>query len=204
MKQNKGFTLIELLVVIAIIAILAAILFPVFAKAREKARQSSCASNLKQIGLSIAQYKQDYDETHPLNWPSSGPGGTRAYPNCGIATGFFWIDALAPYTKNDQIWICPSGESSNCLVTPLYHRSYNANSEMTGAKDANIPVPSATYMAADGAGNNQIPAYWANAGHIAYRHSERYNVVFFDGHVTSSKRNFPVGTTDTMWSLAED
>ena len=65
MKRNKGFTLIELLVVIAIIAILAAILFPVFAKAREKARQASCASNEKQLGLAIIQYVQDYDETFP-------------------------------------------------------------------------------------------------------------------------------------------
>jgi prepilin-type N-terminal cleavage/methylation domain-containing protein len=74
-KSNKGFTLIELLVVIAIIAILAAILFPVFAQAREKARQTSCLSNCKQIGLSLQMYAQDYDETLPNagpNWPGNG------------------------------------------------------------------------------------------------------------------------------------
>jgi prepilin-type N-terminal cleavage/methylation domain-containing protein/prepilin-type processing-associated H-X9-DG protein len=90
--MRKGFTLIELLVVIAIIAILAAILFPVFAKAREKARQSSCASNLKQIGLGFMQYAQDYDEKlFGARLPREG-----------------WTGAISPYIKNTQIFGCPS------------------------------------------------------------------------------------------------
>ena len=91
--SRRGFTLIELLVVIAIIAILAAILFPVFAKAREKARQTSCLSNFKQLDLAILQYAQDYDETTPARW---------------FAGGGHWFEVTQPYVKNRQLEICPS------------------------------------------------------------------------------------------------
>ena len=98
--KRKGFTLIELLVVIAIIAILAAILFPVFARARDRARQTSCTSNLRQIGTAVMMYAQDYDEKYPRfdirPWGSSA----RLY-------GAY--DQLGPYTMNEQIFICPSG-----------------------------------------------------------------------------------------------
>ncbi len=97
--RRRGFTLIELLVVIAIIAILAAILFPVFARAREKARQSSCLSNVKQIGLGWLMYVQDYDETCPSVYFQSTPTT-------------YWWDCLTPYLKNDQILLCPSQTSS--------------------------------------------------------------------------------------------
>src|SRR5437763_15204405 len=95
-RQSVGFTLIELLVVIAIIAILAAILFPVFAQAREKARQASCGSNTRQIGLGILMYVQDYDEHFPF-------GGWR--PN-DIGTDE-WQNSTAPYIKNKGIFRCP-------------------------------------------------------------------------------------------------
>jgi prepilin-type N-terminal cleavage/methylation domain-containing protein/prepilin-type processing-associated H-X9-DG protein len=95
--MRRGFTLIELLVVIAIIAILAAILFPVFAKAREKARQSSCMSNLKQIGLAMLSYQQDYDER------TAG----RTYGD------WCWTDLVQPYIKNTQIMVCPSNRFRN-------------------------------------------------------------------------------------------
>ena len=95
--KKSAFTLIELLVVIAIIAILAAILFPVFARARENARRSSCQSNLKQIGLGVMQYVQDYDEKYPLN---NTPGYTGGFAQ--------WEYRLQPYVKSTQIFRCPS------------------------------------------------------------------------------------------------
>jgi len=104
MKRAKylfGFTLIELLVVIAIIAILAAILFPVFSRAREAARRSSCGSNLRQVQLAIGQYTQDYDERHPHTWFGYSSGGTNYVL-------YRWQDAIAPYMKNLQLFDCPS------------------------------------------------------------------------------------------------
>lgn len=97
--RSTGFTLIELLVVIAIIALLAAILFPVFARARENARKSSCANNLKQIGLGIAQYTQDYDETYPF----------RVNPASTVS----WRTYIFPYVKSVQIFTCPSNKNKN-------------------------------------------------------------------------------------------
>jgi len=104
MQKKQGFTLIELLVVIAIIAILAAILFPVFAKAREKARQASCLSNQKQIGLAFAQYTQDYDEKYSARDMQTDPNHSMS---------FRW--ALQPYIKNTQVWVCPSNPNDVIL-----------------------------------------------------------------------------------------
>ncbi|MBC8141366.1 MAG: DUF1559 domain-containing protein [Armatimonadetes bacterium] len=102
--RNSGFTLIELLVVIAIIAILAAILFPVFASAREKARQTSCLSNLKQMGIAQMQYSQDYDEVILPAWIAGGPSwGGDGWP--GQAR---WTDLVFPYVKSLQVYNCPS------------------------------------------------------------------------------------------------
>jgi prepilin-type N-terminal cleavage/methylation domain-containing protein/prepilin-type processing-associated H-X9-DG protein len=108
--QGRGFTLIELLVVISIIALLAAILFPVFARARENARRTSCASNLKQIGLASAQYVQDYDgiyapayQSYNNSAASLGDGSAQGLDN--VAS---YYDLLLPYVKSDQIFMCPS------------------------------------------------------------------------------------------------
>ncbi len=125
-QSRKGFTLIELLVVIAIIAILAAILFPVFAKAREKARQTSCLNNLKQIALASIQYTQDYDEYfYPHRWkngqnPDSFNAGT---PGNGIVNGdanvrTFWPQLIMPYIKANGVFVCPSNPNGWTIFDP--------------------------------------------------------------------------------------
>ncbi len=123
-STRKGFTLIELLIVIAIIAILAAILFPVFARARENARRASCQSNLKQIGLAIAQYSQDYDEKQPL---------IKGY-DLSWNTTESWDMAISPYagvkvtsSSSPQIFQCPS-DSVNRVTANAQRRSYGINS----------------------------------------------------------------------------
>ena len=103
-QARTAFTLIELLVVIAIIAILAAILFPVFARARENARRSSCQSNLKQIGLGMIQYTQDYDEFYPVAFHRTS--GTNNYQSNANETGWAWD--VQPYIKSVQVFHCPS------------------------------------------------------------------------------------------------
>jgi len=131
-RRREGFTLIELLVVIAIIAILAAILFPVFAQAREKARAASCLSNNKQIALAFSMYKQDYDETYP---PAVDP-----------VTNLWWENAVSPYIKGGNvggILTCPSGASR------AY--AYSMNWSMSGASDATASRPSDTILTADAA-----------------------------------------------------
>jgi len=124
--SRRGFTLIELLVVIAIIAILAAILFPVFAQAREKARQTTCLSNIKQIGLGVMMYTQDYDETFPRLAVVPPPAPRQSWAD------YTWQDAVGPYIKNGTItvnwastdnspvtltaggiWLCPSQPDAN-------------------------------------------------------------------------------------------
>jgi prepilin-type N-terminal cleavage/methylation domain-containing protein/prepilin-type processing-associated H-X9-DG protein len=111
-RSYKGFTLIELLVVIAIIAILAAILFPVFAKVREKARQTSCASNEKQIGLAVIQYAEDYDETYPIN-------SSVYFDSNGWAVGIY------PYVKSAGMFKCPDDPTT--ATAPFVPISYAIN-----------------------------------------------------------------------------
>lgn len=113
--ETSGFTLIELLVVIAIIAVLAAILFPVFAQAREKARQTACASNMRQMGLAVLMYTQDYDERLPL---------AATVTDAGFLN---WHDLADPYVRNKQIWICPSSNEPirDIYGKPVCHYGFN-------------------------------------------------------------------------------
>jgi len=202
--KRYGFTLIELLVVIAIIAILAAILFPVFAKAREKARQSSCSSNLKQIGLGFLQYAQDYDEKL---------FGARV-PREG------WTGAIMPYIKNSQIFGCPSWtgnlasitRGSGCggcgpWVSVLWggytYANQNSNITTSGAsmclsQSASISLgtydsPATTQLAYDGTCPHGTPSSTARPQPVANfhvhfnRHNEGANFVFLDGHAKWNK-----------------
>jgi prepilin-type N-terminal cleavage/methylation domain-containing protein/prepilin-type processing-associated H-X9-DG protein len=134
MKNNarQAFTLIELLVVIAIIAILASILFPVFGRARENGRRASCQSNLKQIGLGLMQYSQDYDEILIADWysPATSPGATN--PASSANPAYKWMDAAYPYIKSEQIFMCPSatGERADPYV---YYGRLTANTGLYGS-----------------------------------------------------------------------
>jgi prepilin-type N-terminal cleavage/methylation domain-containing protein len=160
--QQRGFTLIELLVVIAIIAILAAILFPVFARAREAARKTSCISNVKQLGLAMHMYVQDYDNTYPPRMPLPVPGA--AYP-CKPCRTIDWRPYPMPYLKNSGVFQCPSdfGVPSVFVADPTlggkvgrdtslggYGSSYCLNTVVTRiGNEAGIPQPADTYMGAE-------------------------------------------------------
>jgi prepilin-type N-terminal cleavage/methylation domain-containing protein/prepilin-type processing-associated H-X9-DG protein len=175
--MRKGFTLIELLVVIAIIAILAAILFPVFAKAREKARQASCLSNTKQIGLAVMQYAQDYDECLP-----------RAYNSLGTVN-MSWAQMIAPYCKNTQMFNCPSAPA-NLMWDGTWNGEnisygYNVFFDSATKSLGNIPSPSETVLMGDGLNFRLVPqphTVYLNQRQVQYRHNEMANIGFCDGH----------------------
>jgi prepilin-type N-terminal cleavage/methylation domain-containing protein len=175
MKNRRGFTLIELLVVIAIIAILAAILFPVFAQAREKARQTSCLSNLKQIGLAFKMYVQDYDERWPQCDPitccSNGQNGS-----IGQDFGYNgWVsNALRSYTKNQAIYMCPdvqngafydpysNGGTATTNGSESFSYAFNYKSDY-GAKEAAFQN-TATALVMSDSGTNWWDCPYENTG----------------------------------------
>ncbi|BCM94441.1 hypothetical protein IAD21_06348 [Abditibacteriota bacterium] len=162
-KNRFAFTLIELLVVIAIIAILAAILFPVFARARENARRASCSSNLKQIGLGWLQYAQDYDEKVA---PATINGCTAA--------AFSWPVLLYPYIKSTQLYVCPSKSDSTLGYTYNITASRSDPLACSGPRiTGSYPLPAQTPIFIDGEGinypngsatENQAPMFFVNKG----------------------------------------
>lgn len=184
--KRTGFTLIELLVVIAIIFILASILFPVFARARENARRSSCSSNLKQVGLGIMQYTQDYDEKFPLYYRGDGVG---------------WGDSVQAYLKSNQLFKCPSSSDANAESDYAYNLGlgYLAATPAAPISLAQLTQPSLTVMVMDmlpgfkrnwsaGDGYDVCPVSTCTAGLAkladgANRHLDGGNWVFTDGHV---------------------
>ena len=141
--MRRGFTLIELLVVIAIIAILAAILFPVFAKAREKARQSSCLSNVKQLSLAYLQYAQDYDERLPESyWTTGIPASARLWGTSYM----LGTELVYPYVKNIQVYVCPSSNGISCCYGPT-------SSDWHGYALGSVVSPARAIMLVEGTAN---------------------------------------------------
>ncbi|MFO7946917.1 MAG: DUF1559 domain-containing protein [Armatimonadota bacterium] len=191
--QRRGFTLIELLVVIAIIAILAAILFPVFARAREKARQSSCLSNLKQIGLGHLMYAQDFDERFLRGrYPGTCIYGHNHTASDGITEYMAWHNHLQPYVKNAQIFVCPSASPDHCTsgsgrayIENAYGYNYDG---LMGTAIARIETPAETMMFQDMASSFVISSTntrsncLSGMGNGLERHNGGANVVFCDGH----------------------
>ena len=223
MKKHKfqAFTLIELLVVIAIIAILAAILFPVFARARENARRSSCQSNLKQIGLGVMQYTQDYDEKYPSRYTDKEANS--------------WRRVSFPYVKSTQVYSCPSNinngnysrDSTDAalidaglpLTSPRFPVSYAmsgadsiANYGTTiGRRDSATNTPAGVSLSAVASASTTVMAgeqdYYDFSELIPYNgfrgHLGTSNFLFADGHVKALK---PIATIQgtNMWSIEDE
>ena len=220
-SKKRGFTLIELLVVIAIIAILAAILFPVFARAREQARKTSCLSNMKQIGTSMMMYIQDYDEAYPdssvvANDYKGTPEQTRAEGMEAYKNGYRgadhiqlwahrryltaptptnppvlsgWVKVFNPYTKNDQIFMCPSDRKVERWIPAPIASSYYMRHAVDGyAFSVRKPLAMAN-IAYPAQGAIVVEEGWHDGGHTPWMWTtanegatKQTNAVFFDGH----------------------
>jgi prepilin-type N-terminal cleavage/methylation domain-containing protein/prepilin-type processing-associated H-X9-DG protein len=217
-RKQPGFTLIELLVVIAIIAILAAILFPVFARARENARKSTCQSNLKQMGSAFMMYYQDFDEEYPLyRFDAPGKYSSKWY---------YWPEVVDPYMKNKNVIHCPSSPNKPGTGSAEFNTAYGYNyhigqptassshssTERTAARERPAdtliacdstcyivwcPVASPNYYygpGVEGTGSS-LPSENARYQGVADWHSEGTNILYCDGHVKWLKINKNVDRT---------
>ncbi len=144
-RSSSGFTLIELLVVIAIISILASMLFPAFSRAREQARKIVCTSNLRQIGLGIAQYTQDWDEKYPAGYPFFAPQSIST-PSLSL------VQVIDPYVKSTQVWSCPSWQGKYTGAVPNAVGNYafvtSPTNNIIGIPGSPLPALNASSLAA--------------------------------------------------------
>lgn len=211
-SKKTGFTLIELLVVIAIIAILAAILFPVFARARENARKSACLSNLKQLGLGFQQYLQDNDGRFPgaaqlQKWANPGhwvstdsPNGTglATIPTDGSAPVLTGVTAnvekgaIYPYVRNTQVYVCPSNEAGK-----KKRLSYTMNCAIAGALDGVLTEAASVILLDDESENNDGYFYAVHdpgsTDQMTKIHNGGGNLLYADGHAKfASFASFPL------------
>lgn len=222
-SRHSAFTLIELLVVIAIISLLAAILFPVFGRARENARRASCQSNMKQMGLGITQYVQDYDDRYPA-WarPTDGTTGNSS---------IYWMSQIMPYVKNTQLFKCPSNSKQTTAndkngIPNYYAANYYSDYANYGAVrtiyngigvfcDTDAPGINAAQIGSTAntiavcelrTGDTFLPPSGYDTNNTDFRlfsgHMSTGNFLFADGHVKSLKpsQTVPPASPVNMWT----
>jgi prepilin-type N-terminal cleavage/methylation domain-containing protein/prepilin-type processing-associated H-X9-DG protein len=215
LRKRHAFTLIELLVVIAIIAILAAILFPVFAQAREKARSATCLSNFKQIGTGVLMYVQDWDDCYPNNRLFQFPGGAE-----GVGKLVTWKTATAPYVKNLDVYKCPSNRNNNkpdetkgddaygLPVFPISY-AYNGSALWSAATTktiiplASVPEPARYLMLIESNAAYSDYGIWGfadagpgPAGSFFVHSNKQMQALYFDGHAKTTRFSQTLGTSD--------
>jgi prepilin-type N-terminal cleavage/methylation domain-containing protein/prepilin-type processing-associated H-X9-DG protein len=220
LKKRNAFTLIELLVVIAIIAILAAILFPVFALAREKARSATCLSNFKQLGTGVMMYVQDWDDCYPNNRLFTFPGGAE-----GVSKLVTWKTATHPYVKNIDVYRCPSNKHNkqpdetkgdDAFGLPVYPISYayngsalwSAATTKTVIPMGAVPEPARYLMLIESNAAYSDYGIWGfadagpNGGSFFVHSNKQMQALFFDGHAKTTRFSQTLGTSndDQQWT----